>query len=104
MGTNKNERENKLPRRVRIANRFDGAVTYGSVDADFLVETIECVAAAGGALRFGKTRDGTGLAIGIYGDGSPYTLYCGPGDSLSEVLSAIRAGFVTAPKGSDRVG
>jgi len=40
-----------------------------------LANMIKAVLQGGGAVRFGMTRDGAVLAMGVYGDGEPYTDY-----------------------------
>lgn len=44
---------------------------------------------SGGAIRFGLTRDGGALAIGIYGDGDPYTEYLKPDEDITRYLEEL---------------
>lgn len=83
----------KSDRRVQLPGSSGGPVSYRNVTVGVLVDTIQTVALAGGALRFGYTRDGGAFAIGVYGDGDPYTVYCSPSESIDSVLRAIRDGF-----------
>lgn len=43
----------------------------------------------GFAVRIGKSRDGGSYAIGIYGDGDPYTEYARPSDNILELMDEI---------------
>lgn len=96
MGTkrvNALEKLAKADRRVQLPGGSGGPVSYRKVNTGVLVDTIQTVAIAGGALRLGFTRDGGAYAIGVYGDGDPYTVYCSPSESIDSVLRAIRDGF-----------
>jgi hypothetical protein len=82
----KESRRNALERRVQGSS---GGADWNSANAQLLVRAIERVALSGGALRFGYTRDGGAYAIGVYGDGEPYTLYISPRDDINGVLEGI---------------
>jgi hypothetical protein len=43
----------------------------------------------GGALRLGYTRDGGAYAVGVYGDGTPFTEYIPPSDDIEVYLKGI---------------
>lgn len=43
----------------------------------------------GGALRFGYSRDGGAYAVGIYGDGEPYTEFVRPGEDMDSFLEEV---------------
>lgn len=62
---------------------------WGTADAKVVLRAIEVVSKAGGALRFGYTRDGGSYAVGILGDGEPYTEYLRPTDDLSAYLEGL---------------
>jgi hypothetical protein len=47
----------------------------------------------GGALRLGYSRDGGAYAVGVYGDGDPYTLYHPPEDDIDSLLAKIENAF-----------
>lgn len=75
-----------------------GTADYTSVDAGRIVRAIEIVTRNGGAIRFGKTRDGGAYAIGIYGDApEPYTDYLRPTDNLLEYLETLADSFSQLP-------
>lgn len=90
---NKLEEVNRSERRVKLPGNARGPVSYRNITVGVLVDTIQTVAIAGGALRFGYTRDGGAFAIGVYGDGEPYTVYCTPSEDVDSVLRSIRDGF-----------
>ena len=48
---------------------------WAGVDATTVLRAIASVARTGGALRFGYSRDGGVYAVGVLGDGEPYTLW-----------------------------
>lgn len=72
---------------------------WTNATSDLLVRFIATVAATGGATRFGYTRDGGAYAVGIYGDGTPYTLYITPGEDLDEWLRNAIEDYEAAGKG-----
>lgn len=80
MGTDKHEAEKRSPRRRR--NQARGTADYAVLDANLLLQAVCNVSKHGGALRFGYTSDGGAFAIGIYGDGDPYTDYVKPTEDL----------------------
>lgn len=96
---NRLEELNRGGRKVHIRGNGVGSADWTRVDAGNLMDTIGTVAACGGALRLGYTRDGGAYAVGVYGDGEPYTLYFGPHDDIDAALRDIRAGFNAADMG-----
>lgn len=62
---------------------------WGSVDGVLLARAVAAVAKRGGALRLGYTRDGGAYAIGIYGDGEPFTEYLPPSDDMELYLKGL---------------
>jgi len=81
------EDENRKRRRQQrgTANPAD----WTSANADLLRAAVACVARRGGALRLGYTRDGGSYAIGVLGDGDPYTEYVRPTDDLDKYLEGL---------------
>lgn len=82
-------RQNGAKRRVE-RRTVESLCDWGSVDAALLVEVLDAVTADGGALRLGYTRDRGAFAIGIYGDGEPYTDYVSASDGIDEYLRDLR--------------
>jgi len=66
-----------------------GVADWSSVDGTTVVRAIALAASAGGALRFGYTPDGGAYAVGIYGDGAPYTEYVKPSEDMDEFLQQV---------------
>lgn len=62
---------------------------WKSVDADRIRDAICAASNTGGALRFGYSRDGGAYAIGIYGDGDPYTEFCKPSEDIESFLADV---------------
>lgn len=94
MGIEKNKKQEKQGRRRRTTSSAGGApANWMLVDAEQLVYTITAIAQKGGAVRLGYTRDGGAYAIGIYGDGEPYTEYVSPKEDMSEFLRGLSADF-----------
>ena len=78
----------------RYKSRSSGGVAdWGSVNAEVIRAAIAAVSRIGGALRFGYTRDGGAYAVGVMGDGEPYTEYIGPGGDVEDVLKGITEAF-----------
>lgn len=75
--------------------RRQGASTadWASVGADAIRRAITAAAVCGGALRFGYSRDGGAYAVGIYGDGDPYTEFVRPSDDIEGFLEDVIALF-----------
>jgi len=59
------------------------------VSTDLIGRAIAGVARNVGALRFGYSRDGSSFAIGVYGDGEPYTEFFRTPEECDEFLAAI---------------
>jgi hypothetical protein len=52
-----------------------------------LVKFISTLAACGGAVRFGYTKDGGAFAMGLYYDGESETQYCKPNEDIAAFLA-----------------
>jgi hypothetical protein len=75
----------------RRSNRNTGITAdWGSADAAVVSQLICCITKHGYAVRFGYTRDGGSFALGIMGDGEPFTEFCRP----TEDINLFLAGFV----------
>ena len=66
---------------------------YDRADAELLRAAISAAAGTGGALRFGYSRDGGAYAVGIYGDGEPYTEFVRPSEDFSGFLRDVESLF-----------
>lgn len=72
-----------------LKRRRGGVADWESVNAESIRAAITATALTGGALRFGYSRDGGAYAIGIYGDGEPYTEFVKPGEEVEITLNDI---------------
>jgi hypothetical protein len=68
--------------RRRKARGKQQSADWTSIPADLLQQAIATITGAQGAIRFGYTRDGGAYAVGILGDGEPYTEYLRPSDDV----------------------
>jgi len=71
-----------------------------AVEPELLQHVIATVAHTGGALRLGYTRDGGAYAVGIYGDGEPYTEYIRPSEDINRYLAEVAVDFSRNGTGS----
>lgn len=62
---------------------------WTEVDGVLIAKAVAVVGRMGGALRLGYTRDGGAYAVGVYGDGDPFTKYCPPGDEIESLLRRL---------------
>ena len=82
---------NSTRRAARASSR--GVADWGNADPAILTATIARVAFTGGAIRFGYTADGGAYAVGIYGDGDPYTDYIRPDEDINEYFKELYASY-----------
>lgn len=75
--------------RRRNSHRSGVPADWACVDGVLLAKAVAALAGLGGALRLGYTRDGGAYAIGIYGDGDPFTEYVSPNDDINEFLEGL---------------
>jgi len=81
---------NSDQRANRRRNRGNGeAAEWGSVDSTKLLAVIVAVTQHGYAIRFGYTKDGGAYAIGIIGDGEPFTEFVRPTEDVSLYLDGV---------------
>lgn len=71
------------------ANKPEGTADWGDVDPVWIAGLIVLLQAAGGAVRFGRSRDGNVLSVGIYLDGDSVTLWLDGADTYEQQLSAV---------------
>lgn len=77
-------------RRRRRENRgaTEGA-DWAEASPDKLAQAIRSVTQHGFAIRLGYTRDGGAFAIGILGDGEPFTKFVRSSEGIDEYLAEI---------------
>lgn len=102
MGVNDRERDKRDERNRKSAenkarrftnDRGSEPADWDMVDMAVLRSAIAAVSAMGGAIRLGYTRDGGAYAIGIYGDGEPFTVYVSPKEDINAELEGIRSTY-----------
>lgn len=95
--TRNNQREEDKPqqRQNRRRNRGNSnAAEWGDADANKISAAISAIAKHGFAIRFGYTRDGAAFAIGVVGDGEPYTEYVRPSEDIDLYLEGLIQDYV----------
>jgi len=76
--------------RSRGIRRDNGApADWAGANAELIRSAICAAAFVGGAIRFGYSRDGGAYAVGIYGDGEPYTEFVRPMEDLDDFLRVV---------------
>jgi hypothetical protein len=81
-------------RSIRRRNRGSGTkADWRGVSSELIKELITNVSEKGGAVRFGYSRDGGAFAVGILGDGEPYTEYCRPTEDVDLFMGDLAADF-----------
>jgi hypothetical protein len=77
-------------------------VDWESVDAHVIRRAVALASLGGGALRLGYSRDGGVFAIGVLGDGEPYTLWCKNVAECEAELRDLSAYYVDNPKPTEQ--
>lgn len=97
-GTNGNQKSGRVVRgRRHDFSARRGKCDYRELDGEKLLECIQIVGQAGGAVRLGFTRDGGAFAIGVYGDGeAPYTDYITDVQTLKDYLESLEAAMTAS--------
>lgn len=85
MGKDSVEERERRPRRER-RHKTTGTADWCKADPSILQSAVTAAAVTGGALRFGYSRDGGAYAIGVYGDGEPYTDFVGGSEDIDDYL------------------
>jgi hypothetical protein len=83
--------------RKRYSKRAGGKpADYTDGDTRELIGHIESITSCGGAIRFGKSRDGGVLALGIYSDtDDPYTVYLRSSEDVMGFLAEVADEFTS---------
>jgi len=88
MGKDPNEKPERNVRRG-LNRRGGETADWASADGSLLQRAICAAAKTRGALRFGYSQDGGAYAIGIYGDGTPYTEWVRPSEDIDAFLQDV---------------
>lgn len=77
-------------RRTRNRNRGKSdAADWASASPVDIQNAINAVTSNGYAVRFGYTRDGGAFAVGVLGDGEPYTDFIRPTEDIDLYLRGL---------------
>lgn len=93
MSANGDKKLEQRDAKRQFRQRQHSTADYASVDRDKLIRALCTVALAGGALRFGYSRDANIYAVGVLGDGDPYTLWCTSPEELNITLEDLAEHF-----------
>lgn len=80
---------NPLGKSRGLGGRTTQPADWQAVNGNTVIRAIAIASSCGGAIRFGYSRDGGAYAIGLYGDGEPYTVFCKPSEDIEVVLVDI---------------
>lgn len=86
---------NPIGGRRGVNRASSGIADWTTADAELVKRAIAEAALTGGAIRFGYSRDGGAYAIGIYGDGEPYTEFVQPAEDINKFLELVVALYET---------
>lgn len=73
----------------RVGRGTGNPADWGSADGTKLASAIAAVTQHGHAIRFGYTRDGGAFAVGIVGDGEPFTEFIRPTEDINLYLDGL---------------
>jgi hypothetical protein len=90
------EQTNRLQKRRENLQQRDGnPFDYSSVPHELVWQCVTVMAALGGALRFGATRDGGALSVGFYLDGDTWTEYVRPQEDVQDYFERTLQDLLT---------
>lgn len=95
--TKDSQREADKPRQRANRRRNRGtnnSAEWGDANADKVLAAISAIARNGFAVRFGYTRDGGAFAIGVVGDGDPFTEYVRPNEDIDLYLDGLIQDYI----------
>jgi len=84
-GRTKNDNAGNTRRRRDQSSQAD----WASCNPELLQELVCRLGVLGGAARFGYSRDAGAYAIGVYGDGEPFTEYLSGTSDVDEWLQGL---------------
>lgn len=64
-------------------------VDWGGIPAAAFKDAVQCVTSAGGAIRFGYTKDNSTYTLGLYDDGDIWTEYCPSPEGVEQWLKEL---------------
>lgn len=84
--------------RARTGNKEADIADWETGNATLIKRCVCAAGIAGGAVRFGYTRDGSAYSIGIYVGDDRETFYARPYDDLDSLLTQIAEGLEELPR------
>lgn len=84
--------------RRRNRGHVDSA-DWAEASPDKIARAIKCVTQHGFAIRFGYTKDGGAFAIGVLGDGDPYTEFVRPSEDVDLYLESLASDYTDTEEG-----
>lgn len=91
--------DNRLERQRANRRRHRGSVDkadWRSADSAKLLAVVVAVTQHGFAVRFGYTKDGGAFAVGVIGDGEPFTEFVRPTEDIDVFLDGLQADYAEA--------
>lgn len=89
-GRNPSPAQQESIRRARLSsNAGSEQPNWGRINEQLVHAVITYVTPGDGAVRFGYSRDGGAYAVGIYGDGEPYTTYFHSDEEITQWLGEV---------------
>jgi len=95
MSANGDRNLDKGKKKRRYEEAPSGNADWARIDHNVLSTAIATVTATGCAIRFGYSRDGGAYAIGIVGDGDPYTVWGASDEATEQKLTELAESFAT---------
>jgi len=89
MGTDKIEKEGSRIKRVKDGGNNGAVADWSKANPDSVLAVIALMAKKRGAVRFGCTRDGGALSVGIYAGPDYFTEYIRPNEDIDEYLEKL---------------
>lgn len=93
MSLNGDRNLNKSKPKRRYQERSSATADWGSISADVIKTAVVEVSRTGCAIRFGYSRDLGAYAVGVVGDGDPYTIWGASEDEIVEKLTNLAESF-----------
>lgn len=89
MGAMQNNPKERRGKKRSSRRRKSVTADWSEANAENIYYLIIVVSKFDGAVRFGRSRDGGAYAIGVYGDGDPWTDYLPGNQDVNEWLLEI---------------
>lgn len=81
------------PQRRGIRSQSSEVADWTQATCTIMLDAVIAAANRGGAIRFGYSKDGGAYAVGIYGDGEPYTEFVRPSEDIDKFLCEVKQYF-----------